>query len=155
MWMRSTHKEPRCYGARLYVGRPSGSDENFGTMELIDGHRETWDQVCGLVRAALGETAVQRMIPTEDTTDTTIPNCRCVYVLDGTDGWTAQNRCFGQNICITYRLPGAHPDEDLWNPARGVSVVKVADKASGIWYVTSMADRYGWCDAYQITQSNR
>lgn len=143
--MRSTHAEPRCYGARLYVGE-GYDDEDFGSMVWMDNDPETWDQVCSLVKAAFGDKAVQRLIPDEKTSDTTVPNRRCVYVLKGADRWTEQHPYFGPEISVHYRIPGTHPDEDVWESADAESFVKVPDDEGSLWYVADLADGCGGAD---------
>ena len=150
LFMRSTSAEPRCYGARLYVGE-NYHDDDFGSMGLVESDSEVWEQVCSLTKAAFGDKPLQRLIPDEKTTDTRVPNQWCVYVLEGTDKWAEQHPYFGPDISVQYRIPGAHPLEDFWESADAESFVKVTDDEGSLGFVADLSDA---ADAYLMLHSD-
>lgn len=145
--MQSTHIEPRCYGARLYVGEEY-DDDDFGSMEFIEHDLEAWEQACYLVKAAFGDKAVQRLVPDKTTDKIRVPNRQCIYVLEGNDKWSERHPNFGPELSVQYRIPGSHPDEDVWESADAERFVKVADEEGSLWFVADLADAFGEMPAY-------
>ncbi|KAL3158970.1 hypothetical protein ABBQ32_011368 [Trebouxia sp. C0010 RCD-2024] len=127
--MRSTLENPRCYGARLYVG----NDDDFGSMVCETG-LDVWDQAIELVESSFG-----RRLPAKK---------QCVYVLEN-GRWSNQHPSFGLSTSISYRQPGACPKEDKWESADADSFVKVADAEGGVWFVAKVDNE----DAYLIIPS--
>lgn len=133
--MRSTHAEPRCYGARLYVGKDH-DEADFGTMGPAD--EAIFNQACGLVKASFGLKAFRRLIPDKDTTDITVANRQCVYALEN-NMWCDEHADFGPDLSITYRVPGWHPAEDVWESANSESIVRVTDSDDdSVWFVADL-----------------
>lgn len=65
-------------------------------------------KVFSLVKAAFGDKPLQHLEVDEKTTDVTVPNGHCIYVLE--DGrWSEQHPCFGDETAILCRIPGTHP----------------------------------------------
>ena len=134
-------QSPLCYGARLYEG-DNYDDEDFGSMAWAGDDPAVWDQVCGLVKAAFGDEAAQSLAVDEKTTDKTVPDQKCVYVLE--DGrWRDQHPRFGQEASVHYRIPGVHPDDDVWESADADVFVKVTDDEDNRWYVADLHIDFG------------
>ena len=152
--MRSTAEEPLCYGARLYEG-DSYDDEDFGSMAWAGDDLAVWDQVCGLVKAAFGDKAAQRLSVDENTTSKLVPDQQCVYVLADDGTWGDRPPRFGQEVSVHYRLPDTHPDEDVWESVDADRFVKVTDDDGSMWFVADLhinsVDR---ADAYLIIPSD-
>ena len=125
--MRSTQKQPRCYGARLYVGEGYNADD-FGSMirlDLCEEGMDVWDQASGLVKSSFGH-----HLPA---------NAQCVYVLEESR-WRDQHPFLGPDISAAYKRPGAHPEEDEWESADADDFVKVTDAEGDAWFVADMDD---------------
>ena len=136
--MRSTHENPRCYGARLHVGHGYTESEDFGSM-ICEDVLDVCDQARGLVKSAFGH-----HLPA---------NQQCVYVLE--DGrWRHHHPYLGPDISATYRKPSAHPEEDEWESADADSFVKVTDAEGYVWFVANMNDYGTEGELYLIVPSN-
>ena len=53
------------------------------------------------------------------------------------------------DMSIHFRIPGAHPEEDVWESADAESFVKVTDDEGNLWFVADLSDT---ADAYLIQQ---
>ena len=133
--MRSTHENPNCYGARLYVGHGYNVSKDFGSI-VTPNCGDVCDQARGLVGMTFGHKAAQRL-----EYDPRPFSEQCVYVLE--DGrWRDQHPYLGPDISAAYRKPGAHPEEDDWDTSDVDSFVKVTDAEGYVWFVANM-DSYG------------
>lgn len=120
---------------------PGSDEENNGSMISTEFDQDVFGQASRLVRAAFGHEAYQRVTPDENTTDITVPNVQCVYVLD--DGsWREKHGRFQAKMSVSYRIPGTHPDEDIWEPENTEQFVKVTHDHDGIWFVADLVDAY-------------
>lgn len=146
--MRSTHAAPRCYGTRLFVGE-SYDDEDYGYLVWTDDDQAVWDQACRLVKAGFGDLALRRLIPDEKTTDITIPNRQCIYVLEASS-WSDKHPYFGEDISIQYRIPGTHPEEDVWEAADAREFVKVADAEDDTLWILADLEGEDFYEGYLI-----
>lgn len=81
------------------------------------------------------------MIPDDKTSDMTVPNVQCVYMLD--DGSCREkHQCLKAEMSISYRIPGTHPEEDIWESEDAEGFVKVIVDGDGTWFVADLSDAY-------------
>lgn len=150
--MRSTARQPRCYGARLHLHSDPQFDnfdmQDCGWLAPLKDQSHIRRQAVAMVRLAFGEDKAERLCLVAP--NTKFQDHNMVYILRKEDPWRRDNPVFSLGVCASYRAPGAHPEDDLWfeMEPEHYSMVKFRgiDLHGDKWYVVSFLDE----DAYLL-----
>ncbi len=137
--IRSTYRDPRHYGARL-MGE---DDSDCGYMISTDFDEDVWDQAARLVTSAFGKEKWQRLEFGRSTTSADVPFAPCAYVIDS----NAKCPRLDMGLGVDNRIPGTHPDEDIWDELGDINEVIKVEHDGRYWYVALVSQDP---DAYLI-----
>ncbi len=136
--LRTTYLEPRHYGVR--VGLP-GNPGDYDECDLDSTCFDTliWDQAGRLARSAFGDAAWEPLVPNQSTNSVTEAFSECMYCLDPHGAWAERHPKISQRVLISFRIPGTHPDEDVYEDFHDIEEgFKTVEFDEAIWYVAQL-----------------
>ncbi len=117
-----------------------GESDSPGVMVSTDFDEQVWQQAGHLVKTAFGSQKWQRLVPDEKSLDATAPTTQCIYVIDPHTSWREVNASLGTDLFVEYRVPGTHPDEDMWESAGELDDIVKVEYDDTYWYVAALTE---------------